>query len=179
MHSSLRVFFGFALSERDRAIVERTQRTLRDRLVSAGGQSRVRWVTPGDFHLTLRFIGVVPSSTLPAHERALARSLSGAAPVSARVERVLGFPSMERARTLVLGLNDPGQQLAAMLRRLEHELALLGIAAEPRPLVPHVTLARVSPALDIAPLANPSGYHDSEIMLSRLCLFESRGGRAE
>jgi RNA 2',3'-cyclic 3'-phosphodiesterase len=179
MQSSTRVFFGFALSERDRAIMERAQRTLRTLLVSAAGQSRVRWVTPGDFHLTLRFIGVVPSSTLPAYERALVRSCSVAAPVAARSERLLGFPSPARARTLALGLHDPRQQLAAMLLRLEHELALLGIAPEPRPLVPHVTLARVSPALDIAPLANPSGHHDSEIMLSRLCLFESRGGRAE
>jgi RNA 2',3'-cyclic 3'-phosphodiesterase len=179
MQSSTRVFFGFALSEHDRAIVERARQTLRDRLVSGGVQRRVRWVTPGDFHLTLRFIGVVPTSTLPDHERALVRALAGAAPVRVQVERVLGFPSAERARTIVLGLHDPGRHLVALARRLEHELGLLGIAAEPRPLVPHVTLARVSPALDLVPLANVNSHHDSEIMLSRLCLFESRGGRAD
>lgn len=179
MQGATRVFFGFALSEQDRAIVERARQTLRDRLVSAGVQSRVRWVAPGDFHLTLRFIGVVPSSTLPDHERALVRALSGAAPVRVHADAVLGFPSAERARILVLGLRDPARHLAALAHRLEHELALLGIAPEPRPLVPHVTLARVSPALDLVPPANVNEHHDSEIMLSRLCLFESRGGRAE
>jgi RNA 2',3'-cyclic 3'-phosphodiesterase len=179
MQSTTRVFFGFALSPRDRIIVERAQQWLRERLLSAGAQRTVHWVTPGDFHLTLRFIGVVPTGAVPAHERALARALAGAAPVTLEVEGLLGFPGSERARTLVLGLRDPALQLGAMARRLEHELARLGIAPEPRPLVPHVTLARVSPALDCAALGDVSRHHDSKIMLSRLCLFESRGGRAD
>lgn len=179
MQGSTRVFFGFALSARDRIVVERAQQRLRERLDSAGVQSRARWVSPGDFHLTLRFIGSVPTSTLPEHARALARALSGAAPVTVHVERVVGFPSAGRARTLVLGIRDPAGQLGAMARRLERELALLGVAEETRPLVPHVTLARVSPALDLARLAELNGHHDSEIMLTRLCLFESRGGGAD
>lgn len=177
MQGSTRVFYGFALSERDRIGVERTQRTLRARLGSAGGSTNVRWVMSGDFHLTLRFIGVVPNSTLEQLARSL-HVLSRSAPVTSRVVRLLGFPSAERARTLVLELSDPDAQLAALVSRLERELAPLGVAAEPRPLVPHVTLARVSPALDIAPLAAVQEHHDSEIMLSRLCLFESRGGGA-
>lgn len=177
MQGSTRVFYGFALSERDRIGVERAQRALRARLGSAGGSTNVRWVTPGDFHLTLRFIGVVPLSTLDPLARAL-HALSCAAPVASRVERLLGFPSAGLARTLVLELSDPDAQLTALACLLERELALLGVAAEPRPLVPHVTLARVSPALDIAPLADVQEHHDSEIMLSRLCLFESRGGGA-
>lgn len=178
MHGSTRVFFGFALAPRDRIIVERAQQVLRER-VGTGGQGRVRWVPAGDFHLTLRFIGVVPCSALADHARALGRALSGAAPVAVSVEGFSGFPSARRARTLVLALRDPAERLAAMARRLEHELERLGIVPEPRPLVPHVTLARVSSALDMAQLANVSAHHDSEIMLSRLCLFESRGARAD
>jgi 2'-5' RNA ligase len=179
MHGSTRVFYGFALSERDRIIVERAQQTLRARLCSSGGSTRVRWVAAGDFHLTLRFIGVVPISTLDDLARALERALSRASPVSTCIERLLGFPSAQRARILVLELSDPGGQLARMAQLLEHELAQLGMPPEPRPLVPHVTLARVAPALDIVPLAAVHDDHDSEIMLSRLCLFESRGGRTE
>jgi RNA 2',3'-cyclic 3'-phosphodiesterase len=175
MQGSLRLFVGFGLSEHDRAIVERVQQALRGALLARGG--RVRWVSPGDFHLTLRFIGGVPRSAVHQHVRALERALSRAAPVSVYVDQLLGFPGTSRARTLTLGLREPEGRLRAMARLLEQELAALGVAPEPRPLVPHVTLARASPALDLGAIGGECAHHDTEIMLSQLCLFESRSAR--
>jgi 2'-5' RNA ligase len=176
MSDVLRLFFGFGLSERDRALVGELQRALRDELSVGGGVRRsgkVRWVSPGDFHLTLRFIGGVPTSQLAHYVRAL-EVLSRFAPASVYVDGVIGFPSARHARTLVLGLRDPEQRLRAMAARLEPELAALGLASEDRPLVPHVTLARVSPALDINGVGSECVHHDTEVMLTELCLFASR-----
>jgi 2'-5' RNA ligase len=174
MPESLRLFFGFALSEHDRAIVARVQEGLRRDLSSRSGS--VRWLSADDFHLTLRFVGRVPTSALHDYELALERALSRLAPLAVYVDRLLGFPDARRARTLVLGCRDPGERLRSMAARLEQELAPLGLVADARPLVPHVTLARIAPPLDLSKCVDACAHHDSEIMLSRVCLFESRAG---
>jgi 2'-5' RNA ligase len=177
MADSLRVFIGFGLSTAARVVVARAQQQLREVLSSRHG--RVRWLSPDDFHLTLRFIGNIPTSALPDYARALERALSRSAPVTVYVDRLLGFPSARHARTLVLGFRDPGESLGSMASGLEQQLAPLGVVAEARPLVPHVTLARVSPAIDMNACVDQCANHDSKIMLSRICLFESRSpGRA-
>jgi 2'-5' RNA ligase len=98
-----------------------------------------RWIDPGNFHLTLRFIGEITEDV--------------AADVDAELARLKARPfTLQLAGTGVFGGNRPhtlwvGAERHPDLVRLHDkiELALIriGLAPEPRRFMPHVTLARL------------------------------------
>lgn len=111
--------------------------------VLRGGVPGARWVEPGNFHLTLRFIGEVDGRV----ERDVVGSLS-----SLRFRRFdialagLGhFESRGRVRALWLGVDSP-PELKALWRKVEQAMISAGLEATGRKFKPHVTLARLKDA---------------------------------
>lgn len=102
--------------------------------------SGVRWVPPGNLHLTLKFLGdideglVVPiSAALNEHLRLFPRCTINA--------KGLGvFPGPKRPRILWVGL--VGGELASLALAVESALAPLGFAPETRIFTPHLTIGR-------------------------------------
>lgn len=92
---------------------------------------------PLDLHLTLRFLGELSSDVLGEVERAAGRLSHG--PVSIRCDRLGCF---RRSRVLWFGPADAGSDLLGLVADLSAVLADAGLPAEPRPFVPHITLAR-------------------------------------
>ncbi len=93
-------------------------------------------------HLTLRFIGEVDR----ARERPLARGIAAvAAAVSSFPIRLRGagaFPSHRRARVLWVGV-EQSSALAALQASVEAAVVRAGVAPDPRPFRPHVTVGRI------------------------------------
>ena len=98
------------------------------------GVSGVRWVAPGNFHLTLRFIGEVDEP--------------GAAGVAAALRQV----EAPRFRLMLAGVGQFGGHtlwvgvaqnpaLECLQNAVENRLQALAPAADPRPYRPHVKLA--------------------------------------
>lgn len=100
-----------------------------------GGAAGGRWAR-GGHHMTMAFLGEVPSERAAAAERAGRRAAALAAPFAARLRGTGLFGDV-----LWAGLADPvpARGLAAALAR---ELALEGFPLERRPFAAHVTLAR-------------------------------------
>lgn len=93
-------------------------------------------------HLTLRFIGEVDRGL----EAPLAREIAAATaelpgfPVRLRAAGV--FPSHRRARVLWVGVEET-PALAALQRSVEEAVVRAGVAPDPRPFRPHVTVGRI------------------------------------
>ncbi|MFT3914101.1 MAG: RNA 2',3'-cyclic phosphodiesterase [Anaeromyxobacteraceae bacterium] len=102
----------------------------------------VRWVAPGNVHLTLRFLGGVPAGRVPDVEAAV----RGAAAAAARFTLALGgpgaFPSARRPRVLWLGVGGEVAALSALAADLGRHLAPLGFPPEERAFSPHLTVGR-------------------------------------
>lgn len=105
---------------------------------------RLRWTHPGNWHLTLRFLGNVPAPRIPELATALAQVAF--APFTLAVGRAGAFPARGAPRVVWLGLARGAKECASLAASVDAVLAPLGFAPESRPFAPHLTLARVHEA---------------------------------
>jgi 2'-5' RNA ligase len=109
------------------------------------GLPGARWVDPGNFHLTVRFIGEIDEGCAADVDEALARvearrfslQLAGA-----------GTFGGNRPHALWVGV-ERSPELIRLRDKIEHALVRVGLPPEHRKFAPHVTLARLrDPELD-------------------------------
>lgn len=102
----------------------------------------IKWVPLDHFHLTLKFLGEVDNVEVPAVCKAIRHVTDSIEPFELTFAGTGGFPSAEKPRILVAGVDDPTGNLVAMVAGLEKQLAELGFKPEPRDYMPHLTLGR-------------------------------------
>lgn len=99
-----------------------------------------RWVRLEGVHITLKFIGEVPSEKAEKIPQVLGE-LPSFGPIQLRFAGLGFFPSARRPRVFWAGVEaDP--KLAELASAIETKLEPLGIARETRAFHPHLTLAR-------------------------------------
>jgi len=138
-----------------------------------GGLPGARWIDPGNYHLTLRFIGDVDEMT--AHEVA---SLLGRVKRDAFDLHMEGLTSFggKKPRAVVASVS-PAQALLDVQAEQERLMQRIGLEPEGRKYTPHVTLARLREASsrDVADyLAARGFFRTSPFKVSRFVLFSSR-----
>jgi 2'-5' RNA ligase len=139
-----------------------------------------RWARPEGMHVTLKFIGHeiadADAEKLAAARAALATVKSGE-PVDIQYRGIGFFPDARRPRVVWCGVHASAN-LARLAAGIESALAPLGIPAEARAFVPHVTLARFKTPEGIGMLAREiEEYADTEFGGARetqFHLFESQ-----
>ena len=135
--AEIRAFIAIELPESVRAQLGRIQGQLKP-----GHEGVVRWVDPKGVHLTLKFLGNIAESQVPA----VADAVRGAAKVGrfpVEVGRPGAFPSLQAPRVVWVGVGGDLEKLAALQRAIDGALARLGFPPENRPFSPHLTLGRV------------------------------------
>jgi 2'-5' RNA ligase len=129
----------------------------------------VRWVRPEGYHVTLRFLGNVPTADVPALAGAVESALAGAVPFPVTLGATRAFPSARQPRVVVIEL-EPEADLAALAARVEAGVVAAGLPAEKRRFRAHLTLGRVRgrrvPALD-APPPSAGALDVHEVVLFR------------
>jgi 2'-5' RNA ligase len=102
----------------------------------------VRWVTPENIHLTLKFLGDISSTNIDFLAQALKTEVGQYLPFEIDIHGLGAFPNMRRPRIIWIGLNAP-----ADLTRLQHNLetaaAHLGYVSDEKPFSPHLTIGRI------------------------------------
>src|SRR5260370_35359589 len=103
------------------------------------GLPGAKWVDPGNFHLTLRFIGEIGEDVAADIDDALSRLR--ARHFTLQIAGTGVFGGGEKPRSLWAGVErSPG--LAGVRDKLGPALIRIGLAPEARKFSPHVTLAR-------------------------------------
>lgn len=131
----MRLFVAINLPAAERRRIHRETASLRERDLP------VRWVEPGHFHVTLRFLGELRREDVDAVERAVAQAAEGNGPFEARVGGFGAFPTIRRPRVLWIGI-QPSPSLRCLKQDLEWALADAGYDRDDRAFHPHVTLGR-------------------------------------
>jgi len=110
------------------------------------GMPGAKWVDPGNFHLTLRFIGDTGETVAADIDEALARLRARRFILQLAGTGVFG--GGDKPRSLWVGV-ERSPELVALRDKIEQALVRIGLVPEPRKFSPHVTLARLhKPALD-------------------------------
>ena len=104
----------------------------------------VRWVKADNIHLTLKFLGQVPSDQMDLITSALRTTVASHAPFALEVSGAGCFPNAHRPRVVWVGVKDDGHRLHALQRAVENAIAPLGYPTEVRDFTPHLTLGRLA-----------------------------------
>lgn len=114
---------------------------MRDALLGAmGGVAGARWQRDDQLHLTLRFIGEVDRHR--ATDVAAALKGVRVEPLDLALAAPGSFDRRGRIDTLWVGV-DRAEDVAALAQRVNQALLRVGVPAETRAFVPHITIARL------------------------------------
>ncbi|VBB42733.1 2'-5' RNA ligase [uncultured Desulfatiglans sp.] len=138
----------------------------------------VRWVAPGNVHLTVVFLGQVRQGDLDAIGSAAAVVCHAFSPFRIALEGLGTFGGSRRPRVLWIGLAGDIDRMGVFRDALQDELQPFGIQRETRPFRPHLTLgrfrenARPGEALDRC-LKERAGWTTPPAVLDELVLYRS------
>jgi 2'-5' RNA ligase len=132
-----------------------------DRLRATGAD--VKWVAPGNLHLTLKFLGDVSAERVPAVGEALGQAVGAGerkgetvreavGPFSFQLGGVGAFPGAGTPRVVWVGVTQGEERLAELARRVEAALGPLGFPREGRGFSPHLTLGRARSSRNVGVL---------------------------
>ena len=137
------------------------------------GLAKVRWVPNETLHLTVRFIGEV--STLDAEDIVGALGQIRTPPFELRFGELGSFSSGSRVRSLWIGLGETSN-LESLKRSVDRSLTGVGVEADSRKYIPHVTLGRVGSRLsNLNQFLNwASSVSHPTVKVDQYILFSSR-----
>ena len=136
MKNQIRAFVAVSLSAAVRASVEKLIRTLKREL------DGVKWVDPQNLHITLKFLGDVPTNELHRIIAAVKRGAESLETFDLEFQGCGVFPNPEQPRTLCVGVGNGSKELTAAAATIENELVKLGYPKEHRKFSPHLTIGR-------------------------------------
>lgn len=139
MSGTVRVFVAVELEPQVREAIGREIARL------AASNADVKWVEPGNLHLTLKFLGNVDRRKVPEILKALEGAARGTSPFPVRWRGLGLFPNRLRPKVVSAGLEDGegAEALRALAERVEEALSEIGFGRESRRFRTHVTLGRV------------------------------------
>jgi len=141
----MRLFVGIDLGQQLTTSIEEDVAVLRSTLHGTCPRLPARWVSRGNLHLTLVFIGHVIDSETAAIIAALGAPI-GVPPFDLGIGGFGTFPSSGPLRVIWMGIVAGGRELSLLHEEVTAGVVKAGRAVESRPYSPHLTIARVKDA---------------------------------
>jgi 2'-5' RNA ligase len=172
---TIRLFFAVPVPDDARTkvgqLIDEVQSSVGD------GTARIRWVRVDGLHLTLRFLGPTPEDRLPPLQTAADGIATAGAPFEVRLAGGGAFPSLERPRSLWVGVDEGADLLADLADRLTAAAGECGLVLDTRPFAPHLTVGRTD-GVRLGPtaaltLAHAAEQLDVRFTVDRFMLFRS------
>ena len=148
-------------------------------LMAGGGIPGARWVSPENYHLTLRFIGETQAPK--AEDIDLALSAIRAREFSLTLAGVGSFAKGGRVNSLWVGV-ERNPVLDHLRTKIETALQRVGVDPERRRFTPHVTLARLDNAVEakLAAFVQAQNLFRAEpVAVGHFTLFSSQLGKEQ
>jgi 2'-5' RNA ligase len=133
---TFRVFIALPAPDAIKAELEALQRRLREQLP---GDS-MRWTGPEQIHLTLKFLGDVPSDKLEDLSKAVAKACQAFAPLHLRAERIGFFPQIRFPRVVWAWVHDDLRQLPLLHSAINEATRRFTSQPEEKDFTGHLTL---------------------------------------
>jgi len=177
MQRTVRTFIAVEISSEVRGKTQKLISSL------AASSANVKWVEPQSLHVTLKFLGNVEMLEVPEVCQAVAEAVADLPPFDVQFCGAGAFPSLERPRTVWVGMTRGTDEMVALHDVLERRLAGLGFRSDGRRFRPHLTIGRVrnSSTEEIealaALLADQQDFIGGSGDVSEVVVFSSEQGR--
>ena len=146
----IRAFLSVELSEPLRTNLTNIHVELKQRLGRELSKDvRISWVQPASLHLTVKFLGDIDEQLVAPMQHAIQNVVSGHRALEIPLDRLGVFPRLQQPRILWVGPSEQWEKdqdaarLVSLHRAIEDCCTSLNLAPDPRPLSPHLTLARI------------------------------------
>lgn len=140
--TQLRAFIAIKLPSDVQANLEKIKEEL-----ALPGSGSVRWVSKGNIHLTLKFLGEIPDTDIEKINAVFDPHLRTFKSFSVNLSELGAFPNFNRPRVLWVGV-QPLADLLNLQTTIDDRLLQLNYAQENCSFHPHLTLGRVSDHAD-------------------------------
>lgn len=136
----MRMFIAIDINEEIRAALKNLQQQLQNKANIRKGD--VKWVTPENIHLTLKFLGEIKDKQV-VDVCNIAKDIAGRHKSFELDIESVGCFGGRSARVLWVGVGKGSNSLLELQKELEQKLALAGWPPEAREFAGHLTLCRV------------------------------------
>ena len=171
MAEKTRAFIAIELPDQIRHAILNVQNRLKRELKG------IKWIAPGNIHLTLRFLGDLDKSEIDTVIKALDNAAFKGTPFSFSAKGVGAFPGFSRPRVLWVGLAGEVSRLSEFYVVLEDQLERFGLEKEERKFKGHLTIGRVKGRLDsrrfIESIKPFMDFETEPFSVSQIILFKS------
>lgn len=133
----IRTFVAVEVDEASRRELARLLTSFR------ASQADVKWVSPENLHLTLKFLGDIPPEAIGEVVGRLDQVSRGVKPFRLRLGGLGAFPTGAAPRVVWVGVTEGRAELSALAAKVEEALADSAARREERPFSAHLTLGRV------------------------------------
>ena len=134
---TLRTFIAFPIGESLIEKIGALQKELKALKLDA------KFVDPEKIHLTLKFLGDTPVSSLEKIRGVMGEAVKGRSPFVVSVEDFGAFPNFRSPRVLWVGAKEGSKEGESLADTLNEGLSPLGFEKEERKFKPHLTLVRL------------------------------------
>lgn len=112
-------------------------------LRKAAPNALIRWTNQEQLHLTLRFMGNVPASSMGALEAALKAAAGKCNPLRLRARGIGFFPNDKRPRVIWSGVADEDHGLSGVFQVVQAAAQPFTVEAPEHRFTGHITLGRI------------------------------------
>lgn len=137
--ADMRLFVGIPLPEATRTALAEACRDIR---AADSGWADEKWVAAENLHITLAFLGDVPTESIALLARSITSELGAVRAFDLPLARLEPIPGARRASMLWARYDDPEGRWAALSLAVHGAAAAIGDATDNRAFKTHVTLAR-------------------------------------
>jgi len=107
-------------------------------------KNNIKWVSAGNIHLTLKFIGPTSAETAKTINEILQKLVVDFEVINLRINTTGCFPHPKQPRVLWLGIDGELDKLKNLINKINYELEKIGITFDAKKeYLPHITLGRI------------------------------------
>jgi len=170
----LRTFIAIELPQDIKDTIGRLQ----SKLKSSGAD--VKWVSPSNIHLTLKFLGEIDEKTRDGVSGVMKEIGASTPSFIIRLGALGAFPGLHSPRIIWVGLSHGHDQVESIVERLETGLEKYGVIKENKPFSSHITIGRVRSPKNkedllrcVSELESPVKEKTGEFQAGKITLFKS------
>ena len=168
----IRCFVAVEIPESIQALLKPVQTHLQSQI-----HKGTSWTKPGNFHLTLKFLGDIHPTASHDVSEALQRVTDAHPPFSIAFGGIGAFPNLSRPRVVWMGIKQGASTVSRLAKAVNVELTDLGFSTDNR-FHPHLTLARLRTATNLEPLKNILRKYDTivggSMRVNEIALMQSQ-----